>query len=214
MYARRLLLVCILCLAVPPAWAQAPAISPAGDPSVRNDTIYQLAVTPRGHPDESVVVLLDDGVLRYEADGTGSKTYRRVTQILSAQAVDGYAEHEFSYAPGHQRLTINWIRVLRLDGSIVSETPSQVQDADIPASLSDPVYTDTKVRRYSLSGVAPGTIVDWSYTVEKTNPSPPAAFSASWIIPPGALPRRSRYIVDLPAAVRPHVVERNLTFHP
>src|SRR5215217_1419386 len=214
MYARRLLLVCTLCLAVPSASAQAPAISPSGDPSVRNDTLYQLAVNPREHPNESVVVLLDDGVLRYEADGTGRKTYRQVTQILSPDAVDGYAEHEFSYAPVHQRLTINWIRVLRLDGSIVSETPSQIQDADIPASLTDPVYTDTKARRYSLSGVAPGTIVDWSYTVEEIKPFLPGDFFASWSIQGSALTRRSRYIVDLPAAVRPHLVERNLTFHP
>jgi transglutaminase-like putative cysteine protease len=214
MYARRLFLVCTLCLAAPQARAQAPAISPTGDPSVRNDTLYQLAVDPRQHPDESVVVLLDDGVLRYAADGTGSKTYRQVTQILSPEAVDDYAEHEFSYAPGHQRLTINWIRVLRLDGSVVSETPSQVQDADIPASLTDPVYTDTKVRRYSLSGVAPGTIVDWSYSVEEIRPFLPGDFFASWSIHTGTFTRRSRYIVDLPAAVRPHLVERNLTFHP
>ena len=214
MYVRRLLLVCTLCLVAPQARAQTPAISPAGDPSIRNDTLYQLAVDPRQHQDESVVVLLDDGVLRYGADGTGTRTYRQVTQILSPDAVDDYAEHEFSYAPGHQRLTINWIRVLRLDGSVVSETPSQVQDADIPASLTDPVYTDTKIRRYSLSGVAPGTIVDWSYTVEEIRPFLPGDFFASWSIHTGAFTRRSRYVVDLPASVRPHLVERNLTFHP
>jgi hypothetical protein len=141
-----------------PVWAQAALISSGNAPSVGNDTIYHLAVDPTQYPNESAVLLLDDGVLRYEADGTGVKTYRQVTQILSPDALEDYAEHEFSYSPGHQRLTVNWIRVVRPDGSVVSEAPTQVQDADVPATLGDPVYSDTKIRRYSLSGVAPGTM--------------------------------------------------------
>jgi hypothetical protein len=58
------------------AWSQAPVITPAGDPSVRSDSIYRLAVNPGDYPDEPVVLLLDDGVVRREADGTGVTTYR------------------------------------------------------------------------------------------------------------------------------------------
>jgi transglutaminase-like putative cysteine protease len=210
MRACRHLLLSILLAA--PAWAQAPIITPDGDPSVRNDTLYRLAVNPAEHPDEAVVLLLDDGVVRYQADGTGVKTYRQVTQILSADAVPDYAEHEFSYAPGHQRLTVNWIRVVRPDGTVVGDAPTQVQDSDVPATLGDPVYSDTKVRRFSLSGVAPGTIVDWSYSVEERKPFLPGDFSAPWSVHTGRFTRRSRYVVDLPASMRPHLLERNLTF--
>ncbi len=209
---RRPLLVFHLLLAAP-AWAQAPAITPAGDPSVQNDTIYRLAVNPSEYPDEPVILLLDDGVVRREADGTGVTSYRQVTQILSPEVVKDYAEHEFSYSPGHQRLTVNWIRVVRPDGTVVSDAPTRVQDSDIPATLADPVYSDTKVRRFSLSGVAPGTIVDWSYTVEERKPFLPGDFSASWSVHTGRVTRRSRYLVDLPAAMQPHLIERNLTFH-
>ena len=211
MRAIRLLPVATVVLAST-AVGQAPRISPDGDPSVRNDTLYQLAVDPAAYPDEAVVFLLDDGVVRYEADGTGSKTYRQVAQILSPDAVEDYAEHEFSYAPGHQRLTVNWIRVVRPDGTVVSDSPSHIQDADVPAALSDPVYSDTKIRRYSLSGVAPGTIVDWSYTLEELKPFLPGDFWTSWSVHTGHLTRRSRYLVDLPATLRPHLVERNLDF--
>ena len=204
--------VIALGLLTQPAGAQAPRITPAGDPSVRADTIYQLAVDPRLHPDAAVVLLLDDGVVRFEADGTGSKTYRQVAQILSADAVQDYAEHEFSYVPAHQLLTVNWIRVVRPDGTVVSEAPTQVQEADVPATLVDPVYSDTKVRRYSLSGVAPGTIVDWSYTVEELKPYLAGDFTSHWSVHTGRLTRRSRYVVDLPASLKPNLLESNLTF--
>jgi transglutaminase-like putative cysteine protease len=206
------LLLCIFLLAWTPAMGQAPVITSQGDPSVRNDSLYRLAVSRADYPNELVVLLLDDGVVRYEANGTGTKTYRQVTQILSPDAVDDYAEHEFSYAPGHQRLTVNWIRVIRPDGTVVSETPTQVQDADVPATMGDPVYTDTKVRRYSLSGVAPGTIVDWSYTIEERKPFLSGDFSLSWSVHTGRVTRLSRYIVDLPASLQPRMIERNLTF--
>jgi transglutaminase-like putative cysteine protease len=209
---RSLLLAGLLRPAAASAGAQAPRITPAGDPSVRNDTLYRLAVDPKDHPNERSVLLLDDGVLRYEADGTGTKTYRQITQILTPDAVEDNAEQEFSYSPGHQRLTVNWIRVVRPDGSVVSEKPTQVQDADVPATLGNPVYSDTKVRRYSLSGVAPGTLVDYSYTVEEKKPFARGDFVASWSVHTGRFTRRSRYVLDLPATVEPHLREQNLNF--
>jgi hypothetical protein len=135
-----------------------------------------------------------------------------VIHILRADAVENYAEHEFSYAPGHQQLVVNWVRVVRPDGSVVSESPTQVQDADLPATLGDPVYNDTKVRRFSLSGVAPGAIVDWSYTVVERKPFLKGDFTAPWSVHTGRFTRRSRYIVDLPATMRPHLIEHNLSF--
>ena len=57
-----------------PLAAQAPKITPNGDPSVRNDTIYSLAVKAADYPDESFVYLLDDGVVRQESDGRGTTT--------------------------------------------------------------------------------------------------------------------------------------------
>jgi transglutaminase-like putative cysteine protease len=195
-----------------PALAQAPRITPRGDPSVRSDTIYSLAVRPEDHPDEPYVVLLDDGVVRLEADGTGSRTYRMVVQILQQDAVEDWAERSFSYSPGHERLTVNWIRVVRPNGEVVSDKPRMSQDADIPAHLRDPVYGDRKVRRVSLSGVEPGTIVDFSYTTEELKPFLPGDFFSTWSVHTGQLTRRSRYVLDIPASMTPRIKERNLDF--
>ncbi len=211
---RRLVSLCaVVATAIAlPLTAQAPRITPQGDPSVRNDTIYALAVNPEDYPDKSAAYLLDDGVVRYEADGSGSRTYRQVVQILKDAAVENWAEMSFSYAPEHQRLTINWIRVVKPDGTVVSPAPTQVQDADVPAAISNPVYTNRKVKRVTLAGVAAGTIVDYSYTLEELKPYLIGDFSASWSVSTGLPTRRSRYVVDLPASMKPRIVERNLTF--
>ena len=186
-----------------PLAAQAPRVSPKGDPSVRDDTLYSVAVKQEAYPEESSVLLLDDGIVRYEADGRSVRTFRQVVQILTESAVERYQEHSFSYAPGHQRLTVNWIRVVTPDGKVVSSAPSQLQDADVPATMGNPVYSDGKIRRASLTGVAPGTIVDYSYTIEELKPFLAGDFQDSWGVTTGLPTMRSRYIVDVPVGFKP-----------
>jgi len=194
------------------AGAQAPKITQQGDPSVKADTIYKLAVKAADHPEEDAVYLLDDGVVRLEADGRGTMTVRQVIQILKQGAVENYAEWSFGYAPGHEKFTLNWLRVIGPDGKVISNAPSHEQDSDVPAKLGDPVYSDRKVKRLSLSGVAPGTIVDYSYTHEELKPFLPGDFYQTWSVTTGLTVRRSRFIVDLPANLNVRLHERNLNF--
>lgn len=194
------------------AAAQAPVITEAGDPSVRSDTIYKLAVRPEDHPDEAFVYLLDDGVVRYEADGRGTRTYRYVAQVLTQEAVETWGENSFSYDSSRERLRLNWARVLDLQGNVLSDKPSHDQESLAPVASAAPVYTDQKIRRISLGGVAPGTIVDYSYTVETVEPVLAGDFIASWGIHTGRPTMRSRYVLDLPASLRVRMDERNLNF--
>jgi transglutaminase-like putative cysteine protease len=211
---RRLLPVFWLLAAVPavPAVAQAPRITPAGDPSIQNDTIYRLAVNAADYPDEDYVYLLDDGVVRFEADGRGSRTYRQIVQVLTQDGAEAWGEHSFSYSSGSERLTVNWIRVVKPSGDVVSAQPAHEQESLAPVAFDAPVYSDQKVRRVTLSGVAPGTLVDWSYTVERIKPLVPGDYFTGWQVTTGRLTRRSRLIVDVPASVTPRIKEENVRF--
>ncbi|HXY18494.1 MAG TPA: DUF3857 domain-containing protein, partial [Gemmatimonadales bacterium] len=194
------------------ARAQAPVVTPAGDPSVASDTIYRLAVKPADYPDEPYVYLLDDGIVRIEADGRGTRTYRQVIQILDQDGVEAWGELSFSYSGSREKLTVNWARVLRPDGTVVSERPAHEQESDVPAALEYPVYSDTKVRRATLGGLAPGLLVDYSYTVETRDPVMPGDFYTAWSVTNSRPTRRSRLIVDVPASLTPRIRERNVRF--
>ena len=195
-----------------PLAAQAPHITPAGDPSVKDDTIYRLAVNPAAHQGEDYVLLLDDGVVRYNHDGTGSRTYRQVVQVFTREAAERFGEQSFDYDSSRERLTINWLRVLSADGKLISDKPVHEQEGIAPVAQEAPVYSDVRERRVSLGGVAPNTIVDYSYTIETTAPIMPGDFRNNWRVTTGRLVRRSRYLVDLPADLQPTIEERNLTF--
>ena len=194
------------------AWAQAPRITEKGDPSIKNDTIYKLAVDSAAYPEQSVVLLLDDGVVQIESDGRGTQTWRQVTQVLRERAVASYQERQFSYDPDRQKLRINWIHVLKPDGQIISDKPSQLQESDVSAAMVNPVYERRKVIRASLTGVAPGTLLDMSWTVEEKTPYRPGDHFQSWRVTAGTTVRRSRFIVDVPENLDLKIAEHNLNF--
>lgn len=206
----RSVVLALLCSFAASVAAQAPDITPKGDPSVKADTIYRLAVDPADHEGESFVYLLDDGVVVYQANGQYKQTYRQVVQILTQEGVENWAEQSFSYEPGHQKLTVNWIRVVKPNGEVVTAEAAHKQDSDIPATMGNPVYADRKVRRYSLSGVSVGTIVDYSFTLEELKPYRAGDFLTSWSITTGLPTRRSRYILDVPANLEMNILERNI----
>jgi transglutaminase-like putative cysteine protease len=209
---RRLSAAALFALCTHPLLAQAPRITPAGDPSVRNDTIYKLAVNPADYADDDYVYLLDDGVVRFEPDGRGSRSYRQIVQILTQDGAEVWGEQSFSYSSGSERLTVNWVRVVKPNGQIISAQPAHEQESLAPVAFEAPVYSDQKVRRVTLSGVAQGTLVDWSYTVERLKPLVPGDYYSAWRVTTGLLTRRSRLMIDVPASVTPRIQEQNVHF--
>lgn len=209
---QRSLLALVSLLAAAVAGAQSFRVTPAGDPSVKSDTIYSLAVKASDYADQPYVFLLDDGIVTVETDGSGTRTYRQIVQILTPEAAETWGERSFGYSTNREKLTLNWARVLRPDGSVVSEKPVHEQESLAPVAMEAPVYSDEKVHRISLGGVAPGTIVDYSYTVKTVKPIIPRDFFTTWSVMTGRFTRRSRLIVDTPESVKPRIEEHHLTF--
>ncbi len=208
---RRIFGVAVLFTLVPVSLqAQSPVVTPEGDPSLLADSIYRLTYDSIDYPENSTAVLLDDGIVRLEADGRATATYRTITQILKAAAAEDYSEYTFGWDADRESFRINWAKVVRPDGTVVSEKPIHEQEFDVPVAEDAPVYTHRKQIRISLSGVAAGTIVDVSTTREVLKPEHAGDFFSSWVINTVRPTRRSRFILDVPADVRPILVEKNL----
>jgi len=174
------------------------------------DSIYRLAVDSTNYKDYPFVYLLDDGIARYDADGRGTQRFHQIVQILKPRGVQVWAERAFSFRPGHTKVTVNWMRVVRPTGELISDKPSITQASDVPAAMSNPVYSDTKLIRYSLSGVTVGTIVDISWTDETTDPFLSGDFTSGWRTTMDYPAMRSRFVLDLPSAMTPRITEHHV----
>jgi len=187
------------------------AQSPAPHPSQKTgsiDSIYTLALAAPAHPNDEAVTLLDEGITHRNADGTGSRTMRQVIQVFTDGAARGMGQRPFPYTPGRQKLTVNWARVVRRDGSIVSATPAVDQDMEIPAfpMLGNTSRPSPKMHMLGVAGVQPGMIVDISVTIEDLTSAPGGDFIEMWNMNGmGSQVRRSHYAFDVPASLKPHI---------
>lgn len=187
---------------------------PAQAGPLPDDSIRVLIVDPARYGAHSGVVLLDEGILRLEADGRSGLTYRQVIQILTPDGAAAWGEWSVDYVPERQRVRLDRVRVLALDGSALSTEPQQLQESAPSVEAAEPVYTDRRVLHFSLGGVAPGTIVDVTYTVETFAPRLPGDWWQRWGFQ-GFLPmRRSRFVLDTPHALAVPVRQENLARGP
>ena len=99
------------------------ALAAQAAPARLADTLYALAADSTAYRDAEYVYLLDDGVIRLEADGRSSRTYRQVIWVLKESAVEQWSEFRFSHQPGRQKWTLNWARVVTSTGEVVTPAP-------------------------------------------------------------------------------------------
>ncbi len=212
-FVQPLLVACglIVMAALAQSMSAQPATTAALQPQA-SDSVARWAVNPASAGNIGFVVLLDALDAHVEPDGTGTRTVRNVVQVLQQNAVNTVAERRFSWQPGRQDLRVDWVRVLRPDGTVISDKPSTDQSSDATAGMQNPIYLDSRTRRLSLSGVAPNTIVDVQYTVVDSLPWRNGDFLIGWRFSPVTPLRVSQLRVSVPSSFRPRIIEDNLTF--
>ena len=204
--------VALFIVAASPIAAQKISV-PSVAPTPADDSLYKLVVDPATHEDEATHILADATTVRVESDGTVSRTFRRVIQVMTDAGATHLREQQFGYAPGHQSFVVHWLRIVRPDGHVVSAAPTQVQESDVPAPVStSPIYSDQKIVRMSLSGVAAGTILDVEFTLNERKPALKGDFEQAYVFTPGSSVERARLLLDVPSSLTPKIREQNLDF--
>lgn len=175
-----------------------------------SDSIVKLALDPSVQQSTALTTLLDELEFRVEADGRSTRRRRQVFWMRNDAAAKSRAEQSFTYSPSHQNFALNWVRVLKTSGEVVSDKPAQEQDADIPAAMRNPVYQDQRVRRLSLSGLTGGTILDMSWTLEEKGPLREKDFFETRFVNSPVDVVRFRYVLDAPESLQPRILQSNV----
>jgi Domain of Unknown Function with PDB structure (DUF3857)/Transglutaminase-like superfamily len=181
-------------------------------PLIRSDTIYPLAVDSTEYPDHGSILLLDDVVVTIQADGRKAVTRHQIIQVLRHNGAEALQERRIEYDPDHQHATLDWTRVLKTDGTMISEKPSLVQESDVATSVTTQAHARRKLIRMSLSGVAPGTLVDACWTIDEWKPYRPGDFYFRWRLATQTSVRRGRLVIDAPKDMVLHMLEHHLDF--
>jgi hypothetical protein len=171
--------------------------------------VIGAATSALGGDGSDVVVLLEEGSFRFDAEGRCDYRYHLVYRIQTEAGVRGWATIASGWAPWFEQKPELRARVTTPDGRSRMLDPQTIAEA--PVSEDDPdVFTDRRRLRAPLPAVAVGAVVEEEIHVADRTPLFAAGTQYRFLLGSSAPVRRARVTVDVAEGMALHHVLRGL----
>jgi len=151
-----------------------PAPSPRQTPPVKASV-----ATPAkklDYSNESFVVEMIADEFIFAADGTGREERKVRIRIQSDAAVPQFGVVTTSYRAAFEHVDLLEARVTKLDGTIVTTSDSDAQDAPSGVASQAPAYSDTREKQLPVKGLGVGDVLEWRTRTIRTTAEIPGQF--------------------------------------
>lgn len=125
---------------------------------------------------EAYVVEKYATVYRFENDGRGFRRETARFRVQSEAALQALGQLVFAYSSATENLKINYVRVLKSDGTVVTAGESAVQDMTSPVAREAPIYSDLRQKHVTVPSLRPGEVLEYEIEVEQKEPLAPGQF--------------------------------------
>ncbi|MCX7022806.1 MAG: DUF3857 domain-containing protein [bacterium] len=123
---------------------------------------FEARLTPLD-PDANAEVLLDQQIVKVNADGTASRVVHRVIALKTEDALDDFGWGYFTYVPNEETYEVRHVRVIRRDGTELEASDWQEYSASDPEAR---MYSGSVTRYAPLPGLEPGAVIDIEYQID------------------------------------------------
>lgn len=113
---------------------------------------------------------------RFENDGTGRREVTVRVRVQSDVGVEQFGQLLFGYNSANERLEIDYVRVRKADGTVVTAGADAVQDLSAPIAREAPVYTDFRQKHITVPGLRPGEVLEYRLHWDIHTPLAPGHF--------------------------------------
>lgn len=156
--------------------------------------------------DAGFVVLLDEANYSFEADGKSHTTQRRMVRIVDDSAIEGLGTIEVPWAPWYNDRPTVAARVISKDGTVHMLDAKALIEA--PAREDLDIFSDNRVLRAPLPGVAVGSVIEYVIEFNGNNPIGDAGASDMFLFGGYAPTQRTRMTIEGPASLEPKIVNK------
>jgi tetratricopeptide (TPR) repeat protein len=119
---------------------------------------------------EAVVVEQVSTTYRFEKDGTGQRELNLRVKVQSDAGVERFGQLVFGYSSANEKLDMDFVRVHKVDGTIVNAAASDIQDLTAPVAREAPIYTDLRQKHITVPGLRPGDTLEYHIVWTVTTP--------------------------------------------
>jgi tetratricopeptide (TPR) repeat protein len=154
----------------------------------------------RKYSQEAFVVEQYRSIYRFENDGTGRKETVARIRVQSEAGVQQWGQIQVGYNSANERVEIDYVRVIKADGTIVKAGEDAVQDLSAPLEQQAPVYTDYRQKHITVPGLRPGEVLEYHIVTVIHTALAPGEFWADYDFDKSNIDLDEEVDVDVPAA--------------
>jgi tetratricopeptide (TPR) repeat protein len=125
---------------------------------------------------EAFVIENDISKLTFENDGTSVRESTSRILIQSDAGVQHYSVLTLPYQKSEETVEIEYVRVVKPDGSVVPTPLDDVQDMPSEITRQAPFYSDAREKHIAVKGLSPGDVLEMQERWRTTNPLIPGQF--------------------------------------
>lgn len=98
---------------------------------------------------------------RFEKDGTGQREITLRVRVQTEAGLERFGQLIFAYSSANENLDVDFLRVHKPDGSVISGTAADIQDLSAPIAREAPIYTDLRQKHVTVRGLRPGDVLEY-----------------------------------------------------
>ena len=137
---------------------------------------------------------------RFENDGTSVEETEAVIRIQSQAGVKEFGQLVFGYSSATEKLEVEYVRVRKPDGQVVTTPESTAQDFAPDVLKEAPMYSDYRQRHISVAALRPGDTLEYRTVTRTIKPLAGGNFWYQHTFPKGVVVSEDRLEIDVPKA--------------
>ncbi|MGH6690008.1 MAG: DUF3857 domain-containing protein [Gammaproteobacteria bacterium] len=155
--------------------------------------------TDRDFSGEPYVIETLKSTLRFEADGTGSKSVQTRALVQSEGGVQELGRLIVEYNSDFERMAWRG-RVINPDGTRIEIPTSAVQDLSSPITQIAPLYSDVRQKHVIVPGFRPGDVLEYELRFDRFAAIAPGHFWDQHAFTRSVIVKEEVLEIDLPAS--------------
>jgi tetratricopeptide (TPR) repeat protein len=128
----------------------------------------------------------------------GKKSSMLRVRIQNQQALQNWGQLIFTYSSASDKVHVDFVRVHKPDGHIVTAGPDAVQDLNSPVEQVAPVYTDIRQTHVTVPDLSIGDTLEYQLHTDTVHPLVPGQFFMSWNSSKQVIALDDSFQVDVP----------------
>jgi len=149
---------------------------------------------------EAVVIERFRNATRFENGPTGSRELSARMRVQSEAGVQQCGLLVFPYDRATEQVEIDYVRVLKPDGSVIESPPDSVQDMSAEVTRQAPLYSDLRQKHLTVAALRPGDSLEYKVTGRTKLPLIPGQFWLDAAFDKDLIALDEKVVLDVPAS--------------